>query len=249
MRLIKSTVKTFFSVILELIYPERGICFICDKYDETLDEGHICKSCRKTLPFIKEHRCKICGKPLELGYIPDKCPDCIKNRHYFEKAVSPLLYKDIVKDYIYKYKYGKKSYMYKAFAPLMVNELVKNNLTDFDLIVPVPLHRSKMRKRGFNQSELLARLISKKLDIPLDIKNLKRVKKTLTQNKLKRDERYKNVKNAFSIKKKGVFNNKRILLVDDIFTTGSTVDECSKTLLKAGGKEVFVVTIAVVDHY
>lgn len=237
-------IKKLYEALLELIYPEHGICFICDQYDEQIEDAHICTECREKLVFINDHKCKICGKPLEIGYVPDKCPECINNKHYFTKAISPLEYTGFIKDVIYKYKYSKKPYMYKLLGSLMVQAFLDNNIKNIDLIVPVPLHRSKMLERGFNQAELLGVYISKKFNIPIDSKNLCRIRKTEIQNKLKKQERHKNVKNAFKIKKDDIFKGKRILLVDDIMTTGATVDECSRVLLRAGAKEVVVITVA-----
>jgi len=230
--------KVFYNTILDLIYPEEGICFICDNYDEDIKKGHICPSCMKKLIFINDHRCSLCGKPLELGYIPDKCPDCIKHPHYFTKAIAPLEYTGAIKDAIYAYKYGKKSYMYKAFGQLLVQALREYGIDDIDIIVPVPLHRRKYADRGFNQAKLLGDFISKEFKIPMNHRNLKRVRETEIQNKLHRTERLKNVKNAFIVKKPEDLKNKKVLLVDDILTTGSTADSCSKVLLKAGAREV-----------
>ncbi|WP_069650373.1 ComF family protein [Caloranaerobacter ferrireducens] len=242
----KGVLKAFFDTILELIYPEKGICFICEEYDVALDERHICKKCFNELIFVKGNICTVCGKPLEPGYLPDRCPDCIRLKHYFEKVISPLEYTGLVKEAIYKYKYGKKAYMYKALGPILVQAFIESDINDIDIIVPVPLYKSKIAYRGFNQSELLCRYISKILKIPLDTKNFKRIKKTEIQNKLDKRERIKNVKDAFKVVNNHVFKNKNILLIDDIYTTGATVDECSKTLLKAGANKVYVLTLATV---
>jgi ComF family protein len=118
------------------------------------------------------------------------------------------------------------------------------NYTDFDFIVPVPLHSSKMRKRGYNQSELLARHISASLSIPY-VDALKRTKKTLKQSEQSKEERRKNLKDAFAVKSSPEkIINSSVLLVDDIYTTGSTVDECSKALVNYGAAKVYVITIA-----
>ncbi|WP_427338034.1 ComF family protein [Caloranaerobacter sp. DY30410] len=217
-----SKFESLFNAFLELIYPEKGICFICEKHDETVDEGHICKKCFDELIFVKGNICAICDKPLELGYLPDRCPDCIKFKRYFEKVISPLEYTGLVKEVIYKYKYGRKAYMYKALGPILVQAFKESDIKDIDIIVPVPLHKSKIAYRGFNQSELLCRYISKTLKIPLDTKNFKRIKKTEIQNKLDKIERIRNVKGAFKVVNNHAFKSKNILLVDDIYTTGAT---------------------------
>ncbi|EOC99398.1 ComF family protein [Caldisalinibacter kiritimatiensis] len=244
MKNIIKVLKTFCHTFLELLFPESGVCFICDSYDEEIGEDHICDECKQKLKFIGEHRCSICGRPLELGYIPDKCHECIKSIHYFTKVIAPLEYTGITKDAIYKYKYGKKAYMYKALGHLMVQALQNEDIEDIDLIVPVPLHRSKLVNRGFNQAELLGKYISNYFNIPMDSKNLIRARKTKIQNKLSKKERRKNIKGAFKTKRSKVFEEKKILLIDDIYTTGATVDECSKVLLHAGAEEIVVLVLA-----
>jgi ComF family protein len=238
-------IKGLLGTFLELLFPEEGICFLCDEYLEDMKEGHICWECREKLEFIGKIKCSICGKSLELGYLPDKCPECINENHYYTKAFAPLEYSGIIKEAIYKYKYGKKPYMYKVFGDLLVETIENENLINqIDLIVPIPLHRSKMSDRGFNQSELLGKYISKHYNIPIDTRNLIRTKKTFIQNKLSKKERKSNVKNAFKVTKTEVFKDKTILLVDDIYTTGATVNECSRVLVKAGASAVLVLTIA-----
>jgi len=241
---IKKYIYVFFNTLLDLIYPEEGICFICEKYDDNVGKDHICNDCRGKLVFIGENKCSICGKSLELGYLPDKCPHCVQNKNYFTKAISPLEYTGLIKDAIYKYKYRTKSYMYKTFGELLIQCLDEIDIKDIDVIVPVPLHKKRKIDRGFNQAELIGSYISRYIGCNQDSKNLIRTKRTSVQNKLNKKERQKNVKNAFKVKSKHNFNNRRVLLIDDILTTGATANECSKVLLKAGAKEVYVITIA-----
>lgn len=241
-----SFLKKIYTTILDLIYPEEGICFICDKHYSNLDETHICPSCMEEFKFIDGKKCLKCGKPLEKEYISCKCSDCKRHPHYFSKVVSVLHYEGIIKDAIYKYKYGKKTYMYRSFGPLLIKGLkdFEVSIEDIDFVVPVPLHKSKYIKRGFNQAELLAKYIADKENITLSINNLIRIKKTSTQNKLHKLDRLRNMKDAFKIKSERIYKEKNILLVDDIFTTGSTADQCSKVFLEAGAKNIFVICIA-----
>lgn len=238
--------KKISSTVLDLIYPEEGICFICDEFVDGISNNHICTSCKNRLSFIKERKCSICGKPLDIESISNKCENCKRHPHYFSRAISVLEYKGLVKDAIYRYKYGKKSYMYKAFGPLMVQALKDNNISqkNIDFIVPVPLHRRKLIKRGFNQAELLGKYISDSLNISLSANNLIRTKRTPVLNKLHRLERLVNLQEAFAVSSKEVFKNSRILLVDDIFTTGATANHCSKVLLEAGASNITVICLA-----
>lgn len=241
---IKSILKEIYLTFLDLLYPEKNICFICEEHDSSAKNAHICYNCLQEMTFLKGPRCSICGKPLGKGYLQDKCHECINEKHYFTKAISPLEYTGIVKEAIYKYKYGKKSYMYKALGHILVQALQDEPFDYVDIIVPVPLHKKKMQKRGFNQSELLAQYISKSLNIPLNKKDLVRVRNTDTQNKLGKSERYKNVKGAFKVQNNQAFNGLTVLLIDDILTTGATADECSKVLIKSGAKKVYVLALA-----
>lgn len=241
---IKSTLKETYLALLDLLYPEKNVCFICDEHDSSANISHICYNCLQEMTFLKGPRCSICGKPLEKGYLQEKCHDCMQEEHYFAKAISPLEYTGRVKEAIYKYKYGKKSYMYRALGPLLVQALRDQSFDDVDIITPVPLHKKKMAQRGFNQSELLAHYVSKSLNIPLNKKDLVRIRNTDIQNKLGKSERYKNIKGAFKVKNSQAFYGLTVLLIDDILTTGATVDECSRVLIKSGAQKVYVLTLA-----
>ncbi|WP_352418277.1 ComF family protein [Proteiniborus sp.] len=244
-----SLLKKLYYSALDLLFPEEGICFICDKYDEDVKEDHICSDCKDKLLFINENRCPTCGKPNCEGNALDRCSYCANKTFYFTKAFSPLEFTGIIRKTIYKYKYESKPYIYKSFGELMLRTLERENVKDdIDIIVPVPLHRSRKAERGYNQSELLAKYLSSKLDIPMDTRNLKRIKSTKVQNKLGRTERHLNVKDAFKVKDMSFFKSKKILLVDDIFTTGATVNECSRVLMESGAREVLVITIATGRH-
>lgn len=240
----ENLLKKLYKSVLDLLFPEEGVCFYCDHYDEDVKEDHLCSDCRDKLSFIDEDKCSTCGKPTYEGNISDRCSYCANKKFYFTRAISPLEFSGILRKAIYRYKYESKPYMYKSFGELMLSALEKENIGHIDLIVPVPLHRSRKAERGYNQSELLARYISSELDVPLDDNNLIRIRATKIQNKLDRYERQQNIKGAFKTKENRAFKEKRILLVDDIFTTGATVNECSRVLIESGAAEIIVLTIA-----
>ena len=146
-------------------------------------------------------------------------------------------------DCIYDFKYYNKPYFYRFFGNSLVAYMDDIDYKGFDFILSVPLHRSKMIKRGFNQSELLAKYVAGKLNIPY-VNALKRIKKTTKQSSQSKLDRQKNLLNAFRVKNGANIKNSSVLLVDDVYTTGSTADECSKALLYFGVKKVFVITIA-----
>lgn len=249
--------------ILNLIFPENHICFVCEDYGKDI-EGNLCSICREKLVFIEDSSCSICGRKLEqsLELLDEnlenkdlevlenikRCRECMKHPHYFTKSGSPLSYEGDIKRLIYDFKYNDKHHLYKLFAQLMVKTIVDNDLEHVDLIVPVPLYKDREKKRGFNQAALLTKYISKKLNIETDTRSLIRSTQTEVQNKLNRSERIRNISGVFDLKDKNTFKDKTILLIDDIYTTGSTVDEISKLLLKNEAKKIFVTTLAVTPN-
>lgn len=237
--------KAYVESLLELLYPEKNTCFFCETHDEAIGDRYICKDCEKTIKKIIPPTCMKCSKPIDMDAPGNLCSDCRKHEHSFEMSRSPFAYEGTVKKGIYYFKYYNKPYFYRFFGRCLVDCMKNTGYCGFELVVPVPLHRSKLRKRGYNQSELLAGYISKNMLIPYaDV--LKRIKKTPKQSQMTKEERRKNLKNAFDVKKSKaeILKGKSILLVDDVYTTGSTADECSKTLIKNGASKVYVITIA-----
>ena len=138
--------------------------------------------------------------------------------------------------------------MYKLLGQLMIESIIESDLENVDIVVPVPLYLDREKNRGYNQAELLAKYISKKLNLRLDTKNLKRIRHTKEQNQLNRSQRKNNITGVFNLKEKNIFMQKKILLIDDIYTTGATIDECSKILLENGAGEIFAATLAVTPN-
>jgi ComF family protein len=238
--------KEYIESFLELLYPEKNTCFICNTYDESINEKYLCADCEKKLNRIMPPVCIKCSKPINYDSLNCLCPDCSVYDRIFEMSKSPFLYEGIIKDSIYSFKYYNKPYFYKLFGNCLLSYMNDIGYTDFDYIVSVPLHKSKMRTRGYNQSELIAKYLSDKLFIPYaDV--LKRTKKTVKQSQQSKDERRKNLRDAFGVKSPHKYKNiknSNVLLVDDVYTTGSTADECSKTLLNYGVSKVYVITVA-----
>lgn len=238
--------KEYLESFLELLYPEKNTCYICNTYDESINDKFICRDCEKKLRRLQPPLCSKCSKPIDYGASPCLCPDCIEHEKSFETVKSPFSYEGLVKDGIYSFKYYNKPYFYKLFGSCLLRFMKENDYTNFDYITSVPLHRSKMRTRGYNQAQLLAEYISKSLLIPY-VDALKRTKKTIKQSQQGKEDRRENLKGAFAIKsphKNEKIKKSRVLLVDDVYTTGSTADECAKTLLNFGVLKVYVITIA-----
>lgn len=223
-------------IFLDLLFPPKTTCIICKTVIKT---GYLCDKCKSTLKFIEGNRCSICGKPIDYE---GTCLDCLEHGHEFKQNISPFEYDGVVKDLIGRFKYFKERELAPFFADYMADAVKKMNWP-IDVIVPVPLHKIRLDERGYNQSELLARELSYRLNIFMS-KALRRVRNTTTQTALHKEERIENVKGAFKVTYKDTIVGKNVLLVDDVLTTGATLDECAKVLKENGAKDVYVATIA-----
>lgn len=224
----------------ELFYPEGYCCLVCDR-DIFNNPYVICDRCFKRLPFTNSRVCLHCGDLLVSD--GDYCKRCKGKKFIYERAIAPFLYKDDISTLIFGLKYDNKKYIAKSLAKFMADCYLHNKFYA-DVIIPVPLCNKRMKQRGYNQSELLATEISKILDIPINLDCLKRVKETPTQTKLDYIDRQNNMVDAFKVYNSKNIKDKVVLIIDDVFTTGATVTECSKTLTNAGAKMVYVLTCA-----
>ncbi|MFA5033269.1 MAG: ComF family protein [bacterium] len=238
----------FLHNLLNFIFPPH--CSICKKYLEP-DEKVVCNECFNGIPVIVPPFCARCGKPTKSENV---CNDCIKNPHQFTRLIALSEYSDITRDFVLLFKNRQKFSLGKRLASLMA-VLIKQDEFIFsaDVIIPVPIHMVVRRHRGFNQSEILATEISKITDIPMISDVLIQVKRTQPQKyysikdmdkEAREEKRILNVKGAFKVINSDTVKNKRILIVDDVCTTGATLDECSRELYKAGAEDVYAVVIA-----
>ena len=176
--------------------------------------------------------------------------NCIKdytkdNKKYFDYLYSALKYENEVREKIIKYKFNENSYLYKTFAKIIIKDKkVYGFLKLYDIIIPVPMNKLKKSVRGYNQSELVANEIAKQMELPFEKTVLIKTKNTKVQSTLTKTQRIENVKNAFFVTDTTKVKYKKVILIDDIYTTGCTVNECSKVLKQAGAQEICVVTIA-----
>ncbi|MBP5553774.1 MAG: ComF family protein [Lachnospiraceae bacterium] len=222
---------------IDLIYPVR--CPVCD--DAAPRGETICLSCMKSLKALKYPWCEKCGKKLNSG--TGICGDCQKTKHRFERCRSVFEY-PCVRDAVYRFKYlGRREYAY-FFAESSVKILGDYlAMVRPDIITAVPLSAEKMLKRGYNQAGDYASELSKRTNIPFCPDAIKRIRNTAPMKLLSPAERQKNLKNAFK-SVQNVVKSKRILLIDDIYTTGATMDECASVLLEAGAESVYCMTLA-----
>lgn len=232
-------------LVLDFIYPENISCILCNKPIKKINTYSLCKDCFKELNFIQDG-CIKCGKPIIYHSLEKLdlcgCSYCFNKSFYFDKAISCIEYSDISKSMILGFKYKNKTYMAKYISNIMKEKLDLENIK-FDYITFVPLHKKRMRKRGFNQSEKIAKELEKMIDIPI-LDCIYRKSNTNRLYNLNRKERKIELKNAFLVKENiNYANGKNILLIDDIFTTGSTVNEISKLLKLNNVNKIFVMTL------
>ena len=234
-------IKNLFKKVIDTIYPEKITCVFCG--EEIFDENEYstCKNCEKTLPRITGKICQKCGEPI--NNMANYCENCKNSKHLFEKSRSAFVYQDKVSGGVLNLKFNNGKYYSKPFAHYLA-DLYKEHKYDCDLIIPVPIHISRLKERGYNQSELLAKELSEILNLQLDTQSLVKVKKTKNQAELDFKQRHSNLEKAFKVTSKKQICGKNILIIDDVYTTGSTISECSKELKKAGAKSVCALTIA-----
>ncbi|MFQ5671748.1 MAG: ComF family protein [Nitrospinales bacterium] len=232
--------------LLDVLFPQK--CVYCE--GEREDGGpFLCGLCREDLVWITRPFCDHCGRPAEIGYdFPHqefKCAVCRKDAPYFDRARSLGLYETVLKQLILLFKYGRQPGIVEEIEPLLQAYFAeeKGNCRDF-LVVPAPLHVAKMKERGFDQSYLIAREVAKAADLPLDAGRLVRIKKTEPQAGMSKGDRLQNVRGAFRVTRPEELKGRNILLVDDVFTTGATVNEAARVLKKSGARRVFVFTLA-----
>lgn len=219
---------------IDLVIPPR--CGGCKRWGTRW-----CESCQNQVQIIGAGSCPRCGDPNWDG-VKTMCGRCRGTRLYYERLSSWVSYKGPIREAVHELKYRHNVGLGEILAKHLV-ELVESLSWDVDFIVPVPLGSKRLQERGYNQVMLLARPIAWELDIPLKRKALTRTRETRSQVGLSREQRITNVQNAFTAKEHDI-NGKRILLVDDVVTTGATINACAKALKEAGVKKVFAATLA-----
>lgn len=220
----------------ELLYPAR--CPLCGK----LWNG-VCPECVSELTYISAPFCMKCGKPVEAAE-EEYCGDCRKISHIYTRGRGMLLYGGKVKESIHKIKYQNKREYLEFYGNEMAERLGEEiRRWEPEVLIPIPMFRRKQRKRGYNQSEILAVKLGKQLGIPVCTDALKKICDTRDQKELSHRQRRENLKHAFSTVEHLPFQ--RVLLVDDVYTTGSTIDAAAKALRRSGVRKIFFVTVCV----
>ncbi len=226
--------------IMDFLLPP--LCMSCDC--PVGEHQTLCADCWKDVHFITTPYCACCGAsfdlPVEEGTL---CGGCLDKTPAYDLARAAFLYDDTSKGLILRLKHADQLHPVPALAKWLVRA-GDEFWAETDLIIPVPLHRWRLLKRRYNQAALLARSITKRMDVPVEYDLLQRIKPTQSQGHKNRKERYENLRGAFAVKAGADIKGKNILLVDDVLTTGATVETCAKVLKKAGAEKVFVVTLA-----
>jgi competence protein ComFC len=230
---------------LDIVYPRN--CPFCSEPLADTEPGIVCCACLSSAKLIEPPFCRRCGLPFA-GTVTGEtfvCGYCQDLRFYFTQTVCACRAKGVVRDCIVRFKYNREMH----FGPHLVDWLVGAarrwiDWTTVDMIVPVPLHPRKQRHREFNQAEYLAAALSHAVNVPVSRRNLRRVKDTMTQTALDAEERARNLRGAFRMRNPAAFAMKRVVLLDDVFTTGATLNSCAKVLRSAGAKEVVALTVA-----
>lgn len=226
--------------VIDTLFPKS--CPLCDK---TMGRGlRICRSCENKVHYIEEPKCKKCGKQLSEEEV-EYCLDCRTAKHVFNTGIAAFLYDDTISKSIYRFKYHNRrtyaEYYGKAIAEKYEKQIRRWRA---DVIIPVPIHEKKRIKRGYNQAELIAEEIGKQLGIKVDCKYLERTVNTKPQKEMDKAGRKKNLENAFKIRY-NIVEYKKIILVDDIYTTGSTIDGCARVLMEGGATEVNFISLSI----
>jgi len=225
---------------MSLLFPGR--CAVCDEVSSPAGKP-VCDVCRKKIRYIDEPICYKCGKRLA-DKDTEYCHDCMKTEHLYIRGYGLYEYESM-KQSIYRFKYKNRREYAEFYGQEMKRRLGKEiGQWNAQAFIPIPLHKSKQRIRGYNQADELAKQLGKQFGIPVESKILTRIKKTVPQKELNPAERQNNLKKAFKIAQNDV-KLKTIIIVDDIYTTGSTIDAASEVLLAGGAERIYFLSLAI----
>ena len=220
----EEVIKRFFDIIEDAIFPQ--VCSVCGK----INKKGLCVKCRNMLEKLAIFQ--ITKEDLQ---------EC-----YFQELISIFPYEGMIRQLLLAYKFNEKSYMYIGFVNFILkNKKIFEKLQSYDIVIPVPISKKRMKERGYNQSLVIAKKLSKDAKIQLQTNCLLKTRNIIEQSKLNKEQRKENTKNVYKLKNGEILRNKSILLIDDIFTTGSTANECCKILQEAMPKKIDVLTIAI----
>ncbi|MDD2217364.1 MAG: ComF family protein [Eubacteriales bacterium] len=230
--------------IIEALFPSNIYCIGCGAIIDRSRPYALCDMCISEYRFVLGRTCSKCGKLLAKNNIHDLCHDCSGKHRAFYKGYCCLVYGSKEKAPILALKYGDKPYIGKKLGELLYDRLIPEQL-EIECVVPVPLSRKRKAKRGYNQAEIIAKEVARRMKLPC-IQALRRNKDTKPMSDLTISEREENLQNVFTISPRfsKMIKGGSILLIDDIFTTGSTADACALTMCEAGARRVYFASVA-----
>lgn len=229
---------------MDVFYPRR--CAVCDRV-LTVGKQYLCRECVGTLPYIEGAYCMKCGKPVEEG--KEYCMDCAGKERRFICGRAVFLYDDRMRESMSRFKYHARR-EYAEFFGMVLYQCFGNWIENIspDALIPVPVHRERYRKRGYNQAELLALELGKRCGVQVLTDYLVRTKNTLPQKELSDKERFANLCCAFSVSKKAQELYKKlkcVIIIDDIYTTGNTISACSQILGEQGIRSIYFLCVCI----
>jgi len=227
----------------DLLYPRR--CLICDRALDHGSTGPLCREHRRAIVLVDDPFCDRCGQKMFAQATGELlCNECRATKRYFDRAFSATLYGDVMRSVVHAYKYGMREYLAASLVPWMSTFAHRHmDVASLDGIVPVPLHWRRFYYRGFNQATALARPLAREFALPILARVLRRRRHTAPQVGLDPEERKRNIRDAFRVSRPHRIAQKSLLLIDDVYTTGATINECARVLKAAGAASVIAFTL------
>ncbi len=231
--------------VLDLLYPPR--CPLCGQV-RPFGAGAACEKCLKKVEWVREPACMKCGKPVEYEET-EYCRDCVRLPKSYVRGFPVFVYREAVQEAVTAMKYQNQRAYADFFADCMMARYGETlGRLGIDGLVPVPIHRNRRRRRGYNQAQVLAQCLGRRMGCRVYPDYLRRIRDTEPQKELNDRQRLENIKSAFKIGENRI-KLKQVLLVDDIYTTGATVEACTRVLLAAGVEKVYYTSVAIGQGY
>ena len=244
MRLRLDTLQQTFNTAINFLYPTQ--CRICEKQIGLSAVPFLCNICWDKIDFINPPFCDICGIP----NIDGTCEACETNPPRFGKLRTIALYEGALQQAIHLFKFEKRTNFAKYLIQLIIDNASWDfNITEYDYIIPIPIHKIRLNERGFNQSIILSKGIAENYDVDVRTDLLIRRRHTSAQSSLDREKRKSNIIGAFGLENREQLQGKKLLVFDDVFTTGATVQEAVNVLWEADPTEIDVLTLARTPSY
>ncbi|QHI72022.1 ComF family protein [Aminipila terrae] len=254
MKLSRDRIINLGKLLSDLIFPSNIYCICCGNLIDNSRIYALCDQCLESIHWANGRTCAKCGKVLmetegrklldQIRSGPELCDNCQNNTHYFEQGFTCMQYSSMEREMVHRFKFNGCAYMGDKLGKILLDRILPEHL-QLHLVMAVPMHPRNQVKRGYNQSELMAKMVAKGLGVDYNNQVLVRKQYKAPMNKLNAEQRYANVKSSYGLKQNSPkLEHQSILLIDDVYTTGSTVDECSRLLKEAGAEKVYVLTLA-----